>query len=78
MQQIKRIVSRFWAIALCVGMLSGIPAIAAFGQTEVTEPPGDARNCLCNNNYCQITGGSQYMRWCCSGDNCGCTLFTNC
>lgn len=36
------------------------------------------RVCWCANNYCQQTGGSYYMRWCCDGSGCGCTLFVVC
>lgn len=77
MRQVTRIISRFWAITLCVGMLSSIPALAAFSQTEVLPPPDDTR-CFCNSDYCQLRGGNPYTRWCCSGDTCGCTYITNC
>lgn len=78
MRQVRRIVSRFWAVTLCVGMLSSIPVIAALGQTEVTEPPGDSKACYCKDDYCLRTGGNEYQRFCCSGETCGCTYFTNC
>jgi hypothetical protein len=57
---------------LCVTML----AIAA---VVVTPRRASAmtfdRTCDCTSTYCQDTGGTKYMRWCCDGSNCGCTLF---
>jgi hypothetical protein len=68
-----------FATIVCGALLVATPFVTARASTNTS-----ARldlSCLCNDTYCQASGGGSGFRWCCNGteiDGCGCTIFTNC
>ena len=61
--------------ALTLSCLSMLAVAASIVTPRQAAAAALDRTCDCTSTYCQDTGGTKYMRWCCDGANCGCTLF---
>jgi len=63
---------RLISLAGSILMLSALPTLLTPSIAPAEELH---RYCYCEDDYCQVTGGTEWYKWCCQGEQCGCSLY---